>query len=458
LDNARGGAESSASAKIVGAIFAFALAVRVAAFIFLGPANWEFGDAEAYRDLGQNLAAGRGFRISILVENVGLDFWQEPAQSWYIVGRTDEPTAFYEPVFPLLLAACYKLFGNIGDSVYLAMQLILGSWWCVLIYYLARRIARPEGALIAGLFAGLYPSFVFYSIVLMTDMLFFFLLLLTILQGFRYLERRTVWNLAWLAMLLAITTLTRSVAIVAAPLVFVALLLSRTSWRVRLGNIFVLAAVLALFFGAWMWRNYRVFHQPLLLPTKGSYNFWDSMACLPRLIGEKEKWVRAREHLTTRWDLKKVDETFPELKRRDLLFLPKEWAAKEPQRAQQLTQHTMNFLAANPVYAIKRYLKVAAKMYLPFTIETNSRALQWGQGLAYLAILWAGLWGWWRCRTEYPILSVVALSLVIYGFIVPIYSIQNSQRSRMAFDAMLLWLAAYTFQAIYNRLWAKNRA
>ena len=152
------------------------------------------------------------------------------------------------------------------------------------------------------------------------------------------------------------------------------------------------------------------------------------------------------------WDFQKVERALPELNRLDLLWLPDQWAATEPERAKQLTRQTTAFLMANPGYAVKRYLRVAAKMYLPFRIETNSRALQWGQGITYLLALLAGVWGWIRRRADHAMLNVIAISLLIYGLIVPIYSIQNSQRSRMPLDIMLIWLAAYSFQTIYDRL------
>jgi len=440
------------------AVFSFALMIRVAAFLLLGPANRDFGDAEAYRNLGQNLAAGRGFQISIQVAGSGLDFWHEPPGSWYIIGRTGEPTAFYEPVFPLLLAGCYSIFGPVGDSVYLAFQILFGSWLCVLVYHLARRMASEKVSLAAGLFAGIYPSFVFYSVVLMTDMLFFFFLLLCLLQGFRYVEKPSNQNLLLLAVLFALTALTRSVAIVAVPIIFAALLLARRPWKDKMAHALLFAVSLTVFFGAWMYRNYRTYNMPILLPTKGAYNFWDTMACLPRLLGERGLLPRSLKAMDLNWDFQKVEKALPDLNRLDLLWLPDQWAATEPERAQQLTRQTTAFLTANPGYAVNRYLQVAAKMYLPFRIETDSRALQWGQGIAYLLALLAGVWGWIRRRRDHAILNIIAISLLIYGLIVPIYSIQNSQRSRMPLDIMLIWLAACGFQAIYDRLFAPKAA
>lgn len=439
-------------------IFGFALALRIAAFAFLGSANWDFGDAEAYRNLGQNLAAGRGFQISAHGGASAPNFLNVPPKSWYIIGRVDEPTAFYEPGFPLLLAGFYSIFGSVGDSAYLMFQMLFGSVLCVLVYYLARFVASEKASLAAGLFAGIYPSFVFYSVVLMTDMLFYFFLLLCLLQGFRFEARPSPFNLVLLAVLFALTALTRSVAIVAAPIIFAALLLASRPWRDKIIHALLFAVCLAAFFGAWMYRNYRAYNMPIILPTKGAYNFWDTMSCLPRLLDDRGLLPKSLKSTRETWDLQKVETAFPELNRLDLLFLPDQWAGTEPERAQQLTGQTMAFLWANPGYAIKRYIQAAAKMYLPFRIDTDSRALQGGQGIAYLLALLAGGWGWIRRQRDHAMLTIIAISLLIYGLIVPIYSIQNSQRSRMPFDIMLIWLAAYGFQAVYHRLFARRSA
>jgi 4-amino-4-deoxy-L-arabinose transferase-like glycosyltransferase len=437
--------------KAILLILGLALIIRVLAFIFFGYTNWNFGDAESYRNLSQNLAAGRGFQISIHVPGRGFDFLNAPLDSWYIVGRSDEPTAFYEPVFPLLLAGFYRIFGGQGDSIFLIFQILFGSWTCVLIYFLARRIAPDRGSLLVGLLAGIYPSLVFYSIVLMTDMLFFFVLLLCVLQGFRYQQQPNAVNISILALLTAMATLTRSVAVVAVPVMLIALLAIRRSWKIRAQHLLLYGVIISAFFGAWMWRNAQCFGRPILLPTKGAFNFWDTMSCLPRLLGDKGLLPPTREKSRMRWDLPQVETLFPELNRLDLLYLPDHWADTEPERAQQLTHITLSFLAANPSYAVSRYIRAAAKMYLPFMIETDSLVLQCGQGGAYIIVLVAGVWGWIKLRKFNPILYVIALSLLIYGLIVPIYSIQNSQRSRMPFDAMLIWMAAYGFQALYDR-------
>lgn len=333
---------------------------------------------------------------------------------------------------------------------------MFGAWTSVLVYFLGKRVASETGARAGGLFAAIYPSFVFYSIVLMTDMLFFLFLLLAILQGFRYKERPTLTNLILLAALLALTTLTRSIAIVAMPISLMAVLLSSREGSKKIIHVLAFVLVAGLLFGLWMGRNYRIFHEPSLLPTKGAYNLWDTMACLPHFIADKEPNVRVREQLNVRWDVLRVQALYPNLQRLDLLFLPDKWNDTELQRSRQLTQRTVQFMLSNPLFSFIRYLKISAKMYLPFTIETESRALQWGQSVAYVFACLVGFWSYWRCRKQHRILDVIALSLLIYGLIVPFYSLQNSQRSRMPFDIMLIWLAAFGFQAISDRYFARK--
>ncbi len=441
-------------------IFAVALLVRIAGFkilVYGNEENWHFGDADAYRNLAQNIAQGKGFCITGFEAAAKLDWWPMPEHHWYVVGRTDEPTQFYEPIFPLLLAGLYKVFGERADYVYIAFQMLFGSWICVLIYKLAQQLGAKAGAMWAGLFACIYPSMVFYSIVLMTDMLFFLLLLYTVLQGFRYQEKRSLGNLIGLSILIAATTLTRSVAIVAVPIIALAILFQAGGLAGRLKHVVVFSLIVSCLFGLWMVRNYRTFQEFSLLPSKGAFNFWETMAGLPNLILERER-ANIRQLAQTPWDYARVQKLYPELKRVDLLFLPQDeaWADSEPQRARQLTQITLEFIRGNPLFSIKRYLKVSAKMYLPFTIDTKSRLLQISQGGAYILALALGVWGWIKCRRKHPLLDLMGISLILYGMIVPLYSISNSQRSRMPFDVMFLWLAAYGFQALYDKFNKRN--
>ena len=75
------------------------------------------------------------------------------------------PSAIQAPVFPILLAGFYYLFGE-NDNAHLVLMLFqsaLSVWLCYLIYQLGRIIFDEKTGLIAMAIAVFYPIFIIYS-------------------------------------------------------------------------------------------------------------------------------------------------------------------------------------------------------------------------------------------------------------------------------------------------------
>ena len=115
------------------------------------------GDAEGYWMLARHIAQGEDFAIY-------------------------DPPRYVErmPGFPLLLAAGMKLF---GENV-LAMRLLLaavGTVACGLVYWLGRELFDHTTGLIASLIAALSPTFVAFSVLLLSETLFAMTLLASLI-------------------------------------------------------------------------------------------------------------------------------------------------------------------------------------------------------------------------------------------------------------------------------------
>lgn len=98
-----------------------------------------------------------------------------------LIGR--EAYFHSSPFYPYFLGLIYKLFG-VNFSLIRIIQFLIGSFNCLLIYLLVRRL--PEGnkaiAFLAGLFAAFYGVFVFFDgDLLMIPLVLFFTLLSTLL-------------------------------------------------------------------------------------------------------------------------------------------------------------------------------------------------------------------------------------------------------------------------------------
>lgn len=76
------------------------------------------------------------------------------------------------PVYPLFLAACYKIFGRDCYAAPRVIQSLAGSLVCVLVYAIAAPVFGRGVGLLAAAIAAVYSFFVYYSGLLLTETLF----------------------------------------------------------------------------------------------------------------------------------------------------------------------------------------------------------------------------------------------------------------------------------------------
>ena len=123
------------------AVFAIALLLRLAAALAVS-APLDRGDTLRY----ESLAADGGFGV------------------------------VQAPLYPLFLRGVYAVFGGQNHRAVFILQGALGSLVPVLIYSFAARLRSKRAALMAGLFAAVYPNFIIYGCTVLPDV---FLVLLT---------------------------------------------------------------------------------------------------------------------------------------------------------------------------------------------------------------------------------------------------------------------------------------
>ena len=214
------------------AIFVCALAVRLA-YVYNVGHSLRFPDERSYWRVAENVVEGRGL---ILDEKL---------------------KAVRAPVYPLLLAASQKLFYDSLVPIRLA-QAILGALTCVLLFYFGRSFSGPVCGIAAGAIACVYPFFVYYTGLALSETLFT-AELVTVMLAMWHLLRRPRW---WLAMLagaaFGLAVLTRPSAMLllpaALPLYFIG---EPRKWR-QAGRVALLLIAFAAVMSPWVWRNYRV--------------------------------------------------------------------------------------------------------------------------------------------------------------------------------------------------------
>jgi 4-amino-4-deoxy-L-arabinose transferase-like glycosyltransferase len=222
------------------------------------------------------------------------------------------PTSLRPPLYPAAVAGLYRLVGVESFQTVRLLQAGLSLVNVVLLYRLGARIFnRRVGLWAAGLYC-FYPSLLGFNNLLLTEVLFTFLLCATCYALVVGLQRASFGALAVGGLLLGLAALTRSV-LWPFPAVLSVLLLH---WwpehpRRRMVAAGLLIAAFALTIAPWVIRNTRLEQTFVAIDTMGGRNFmmgnfrytplyraWDAVS----LTGE-ESWYRELESTYSRTEL-----------------------------------------------------------------------------------------------------------------------------------------------------------
>jgi tetratricopeptide (TPR) repeat protein/4-amino-4-deoxy-L-arabinose transferase-like glycosyltransferase len=119
------------------------------------------------------------------------DAWAQDIASGNWIGSH---VFFRAPFYAYFLAVVYKLFGH-GYILPRLIQHLVGSFSCVLIYLLARKLFGRTVAIVAGIIAATYGMFLYFEDELLLDsfLVFFDLLLILLLLRAKEVPRLTRW-------------------------------------------------------------------------------------------------------------------------------------------------------------------------------------------------------------------------------------------------------------------------
>jgi 4-amino-4-deoxy-L-arabinose transferase-like glycosyltransferase len=365
-------------------IFLLGLVLRLG---FLGAAeltgNLEIAEGAIFRDLAQNILDGRGMSISphLLEVRPGapehvLDLQRRWIESGGLFGMIPpgEPTAFFMPLYPIFLAGIFAVFGS-GFLPAQLVQLLLSALLPLIAYHLARRAVGRETALAAALLAAIHPYFIYYAGLLVTQTLFVVLLGLSSNAYYALRRRPTVWRAVLLGLLLGLSFLTRTFTATFLPLLLLALIIElgfprwfpgtggagRGSGN-QLARAVVLALVTSLAFTAvatpWVIRNFILFDELVILPTKGGRNLWEynNQKFSTEFDTAENEWTRERYREIRRSEM-------PTLQRKETVEFPVfDPGLPETERNRILTRNVKTFILANPRVYLRLCLVRASEM------------------------------------------------------------------------------------------------
>jgi len=225
-----------------------------------------FPDSWEYLRMAENLLAGEGLTTVEIYGRLSDD--PEPAAP----GSEEEPQGVEKgriarmPGYPIFLAGVQLVFGPSKLAVRLA-QAVLGTVTVALAYVLAQRLFGRAEAVVAGLFVAVYPFFILYSVLILSEVLFIvFMLAALVCLVLAYQRPGRKWSL--LAGLgLGLATLVRASFLPFGVLAAVAwVVLRRFERRALLGAALMLAAFAATM-TPWVVRNWYASRGHLVLTT-----------------------------------------------------------------------------------------------------------------------------------------------------------------------------------------------
>jgi len=183
---------------------------------------------------------------------------------------------FRAPFYAYFLALIYKIFGH-SYIIPRLIQHLIGSFSCVLVYLLARRLFGRKVAVVAGLLAATYGMFLYFEGELLLDSLlvFFDLLLILLLLHARDLPKLSLWFVSGLV--LGLSAITRPNILFFVPFVWLWMYLvfrqKKTLKEIAsYGGLFLAGSILMIFPVAL--RNIAVSGDLVLISSQGGVNFY----------------------------------------------------------------------------------------------------------------------------------------------------------------------------------------
>ena len=205
------------------------------------------------------------------------------------VGR---PTAIRPPLYPLFLSAIYFITGGVHLNAIRIAQILLSLGIILILYRLGKILFDEKIGLLASLIFAIYPTFLFFTHLLLTEVLFTLLFLLFLFFYISFLNspvkpseigsseiklnsKKRNRNILLAGLLLGLGSLTRSnlypFLIIALLFIIFAcrgLLIEKIKWAILLVIGFIVVV------GPWTVRNYIIFKDLVVIDTMGGLNMY----------------------------------------------------------------------------------------------------------------------------------------------------------------------------------------
>ena len=179
---------------------------------------------------------------------------------------TDKPTASMPPGYAFVLSSLFVPFGA-DPLVAKVFNVVAGAVTVVLVYALATRLGGQRAGIVAGVVFALFPSHIFFSVMIMTETFFAGLLVGLVLLLVIWLSKGAMrtWQVFVLGVLLGSMSLVRAEVILLVPSLIVLWKVLGLRWQTVPLHVLVLVVGMAAVITPWSIRNYVRFDEIILI-------------------------------------------------------------------------------------------------------------------------------------------------------------------------------------------------
>ncbi len=240
-------------AMIFTLIFFIGFVFRVGYVLYTGNAK-PHSDAAGYDRLGFNLA------------------------EYGVLGTApDKPSSRRAPIYPLFLAAVYKIFGHSYPAVKI-IQAVISMFTCLLIFLLAVKLTGSRiTAMIAFAVSAIYPYFIYYNAYLLMETLLVFFSVLMMLAIIVESTKPSKLSSIVLGVTFGLSILVKPVFLLYIPLVLLGMLVVwKQKFIEKFGYILLIILFTVIMVLPWGYRNYKQFNSFKITQTAAGLNLLNS--------------------------------------------------------------------------------------------------------------------------------------------------------------------------------------
>jgi 4-amino-4-deoxy-L-arabinose transferase-like glycosyltransferase len=400
-------------------VFVLGLVLRIGILTQTSALGTPIMDEQQYSQIARTVVAGNGYG------------WDSHA-----------PTSIRPPLYPGLLALTWTVFGAGNLQAVRVIQIVLSGLTAALVYLIGASVWGVRVGRLAAAIFWLYPSFIFYDYLILTETLFTCLLIAFVLATVKLVQEPRLQFALACGLSLGLAALTRSVLwplpLILCPALLIVL---RVPWTKRVALAVGVLAAYAVVVAPWAIRNTRLQHVFTVVDTMGGMNLrmgnyeytpddrmWDAVGLEgdknwvhginddlgngPITEGQKEKWAqrKAIEYMRThpavtarRWFIKFAD--FWGLEREFMAGVQKEmyspplWFDVVASAAILLAYVVVAITGALGIWlAAPRDSRIQAVLLLPVLVLVGAHTIVFGHSRYHLPLI--------------PILGLYAAALV----------------------------------------------